>query len=58
MVGGDFIRRQMTMIIVDGHNFGVFVVKGPCGVGLQEKIFAQKPGGHFVVLNLSLATAG
>jgi hypothetical protein len=57
MVGGDFIRRQMTMIVVDRHDFGVLVVKSPCGLGLQEKIFAQKPGSHFTVLNLTLITA-
>ncbi len=53
MVGGDFIRRQVTVIVVDGHFLCVLVVKNSSGFGLQEKIFSYKFR-HFCLLSRDL----
>ncbi|MBA7692054.1 hypothetical protein ES703_100612 [subsurface metagenome] len=53
MVGGYLVGGEVTVVVIDGHFLGVFVVKSPCGFCLQEKIFCNKLASHFSVLEVN-----
>jgi hypothetical protein len=40
VVFGNQPRGQMTMVIIDGHLLGIFMIKPAGGFALQQKIFS------------------